>query len=79
MTATEKNEMYGKLNKRSERRFAILRNLGFTYVRLDEYNMAIWTKKIPTSKFPLSFGSGEVMKAPSTLWDDMLERATAFN
>lgn len=74
MTPAQKNDHYGMLNERFEERAEFLRNKGFTYIRIEEFGVAVFTRKRYGNK-PVTFAAGAVMNADSTVWGDMMNRA----
>jgi hypothetical protein len=76
MTATEKNEHYGMLNDRFDGRANRLRKLGFVYVCIEEFNIAVFSIKRFGKTMTIS--AGTIMNADEVVWADTVEQAERF-
>lgn len=76
MTATEKNDHYAKLCARFDSRSAFLAANEFEYVRLEELDMAVWTRKRHGKV--KTFAAGFVMNADEIVWSDVIGEVNRF-
>ena len=67
------NEHYGRLNEQFERRSVILRDLGFKYQHLEEWDTAVFYRPRPGKKVPTTVAASFVIFADDRSWSDRLE------
>lgn len=72
------NQYYGRMNDRFDGRSKRLRSLGFEYVRVDEFNLAIFTIKRLGMKQAHTIPAAAVSYAEDRAWNDLLEAAERY-
>jgi hypothetical protein len=67
------NEHYAILNARFDERSKILRDMGFTYQHLPEWDIAVFWRKRLTKKVPVTVPACFLQLADERTWEDRLK------
>jgi hypothetical protein len=76
MTASERNEHYGRLNDRFDGRAARLRKMGFVYEHVTgvDYDLGVFVRRRPGFRKADVIAAAFVMNADEVVWTDQVRR-----
>jgi len=75
MKTLTSNQRYGGLNNRFDKRAKLLHRLGYKYIRIEEFGMAVFVRPLEYEHKRTSIIASDLHHADSDMWIDILKRS----